>query len=309
MQLKIKSTLSCLFFLAFLEAYGQTIESKALLENIEYLSGDDLKGRKTGSEGNAEARTFILNEFKSIELNTQYPDFQQEFSFENRRENKTYEDAINIVGFVAGSESEKLIVITAHYDHVGIGRPNNESDSIYNGADDNASGTAALIELAKYFKKNRPQHSMIFAALDGEEMGLQGAKALVKDFPFPLEQIVLNINMDMISRNENGELYASGTYYTPTLKTILEKIAVDSNPKLLFGHDEPNTGRDNWTQSSDHGPFFSANIPHIYFGVEDHVDYHKPSDSFENIDQQFYVNAVNLILKCTLALDAALPKE
>lgn len=268
-----------------------------------------MKGRKTGSEGNAEARDFILKEFKSIALDTQYPDFQQKFTFENRREKKTYEDAINIVGFIAGSESQKLIVITAHYDHVGVGRPSADGDSIYNGADDNASGTAALIELARYFKKNRPQHSIIFAALDGEEMGLQGAKALVKDFPFPLEQIVLNINMDMISRNEKGELYASGTYYNPSLKSILESAAADSEPKLMFGHDEPNTGRDNWTQSSDHGPFFTANIPHVYFGVEDHPDYHQPGDSFQNIDQRFYVNAVNLILKCTLALDAELPKE
>ncbi len=309
MQLTIKNALSCLLCLVFFQANGQSIASKSLLENIKFLSSDELKGRKTGSEGNAEARTFILEQFKSIGLETHYTDFQQEFNFDNRRENKTYEDAVNIVGFVAGSTSKKLIVITAHYDHVGIGRPNAEEDSIYNGADDNASGTAALIELAKYFKKNRPEHSMIFAALDGEEMGLQGAKALIKNFPFPMEQIVLNINMDMISRNEKGELYASGTYYNPSLKIILEKTAAESTPKLLFGHDEPNTGRNNWTQSSDQGPFFSANVPHLYFGVEDHADYHKPSDSFENIDQQFYVNAVNLILKCTLALDAELPKE
>lgn len=309
MQLTIKNTLSCLFFLVFLQANGQSIDSNSLIENIKFLSSDKLEGRKTGSEGNAEARTFILDQFKSIGLETHYKDHQQEFSFANRRENKNYENAINIEGFVAGSDSRKLIVITAHYDHLGIGRANDSGDSLYNGADDNASGTAALIELAKYFKEHRPKHSMIFAALDGEEMGLQGAKALVKDFPFPLDQIVLNINMDMISRNENGELYASGTYYNPLLKTILESVAEDSTPKLLFGHDEPNTGRDNWTQSSDQGPFFSANVPHIYFGVEDHRDYHKPTDSFENIDQQFYINAVNLILKCTLALDEELPKE
>lgn len=309
MHLIIKNTLGCLFFLVFLEANAQTIVSKSLLENIQFLSSDELKGRKTGSEGNVEARAFILDQFKIIGLETHYPDYQQSFSFANRRESKNHIDAVNIIGFVAGSESKKLIVITAHYDHVGVGKPNSKGDSIYNGADDNASGTAALIELAKYFKKNRPNHSMIFAALDGEEMGLQGAKALVKDFPFPMEQIVLNINMDMISRNEKGELYASGTYYNPSLKSILETVAAGSTPKLLFGHDEPNTGRDNWTQSSDHGPFFSANVPHIYFGVEDHPDYHKPSDSFENIDQQFYVNAVNLILKCTLAFDAELPQE
>ncbi|RAI94897.1 M28 family peptidase [Algoriphagus yeomjeoni] len=309
MQLTIKNLTSCFLFLVIFQAHGQSIASKSLIENIKYLSTDKLKGRKTGSEGNAEARSFILDQFKSIGLKTQYADFQQRFSFENRRENKTFEDAINIVGFIAGSKSKKLIVITAHYDHVGIGRPDAAGDSIYNGADDNASGTAALIELARYFKKHRPEHSMIFAALDGEEMGLQGAKALLQDFPFELDQILLNINMDMISRNEKGELYASGTYYYPTFKTILEGASTGSVPKLMFGHDEPNTGRDNWTQSSDQGPFFSANVPHIYFGVEDHPDYHKPSDSFENIDEQFYINAVNLILKCTIALDEELLKE
>ncbi|MEB2783476.1 M28 family peptidase [Algoriphagus persicinus] len=309
MQLTIKNALSCLFFLLIFQVNGQSIASKSLLENIKYLSSDELNGRKTGSEGNAMARAFILDQFKSIGLETQYSDFQQHFSFENRRENKSYKDAVNVVGFVAGSESRKLIVITAHYDHVGVGRADTEGDTIYNGADDNASGIAAMIELAKYFKKNRPQHSMMFAALDGEELGLQGAKALLKDFPFPLEQIVLNINMDMISRNEQGELYASGTYYFPSFKSIIEKVTIGSTPKLLFGHDEPNTGRDNWTQSSDQGAFFDVQVPHIYFGVEDHVDYHKPSDSFENIDEQFYIHAVNLILKCTLALDAELPKE
>ncbi|MEB2778962.1 M28 family peptidase [Algoriphagus sp. C2-6-M1] len=309
MQLTIKNALSCLFFLLIFQVNGQSIASKSLLENIKYLSSDELNGRKTGSEGNAMARAFILDQFKSIGLETQYSDFQQHFSFENRRENKSYKDAVNVVGFVAGSESRKLIVFTAHYDHIGVGRADTEGDTIYNGADDNASGIAAMIELAKYFKKNRPQHSMMFAALDGEELGLQGAKALLKDFPFPLEQIVLNINMDMISRNEQGELYASGTYYYPSFKSIIEKVTIGSTPKLLFGHDEPNTGRDNWTQSSDQGAFFDVQVPHIYFGVEDHVDYHKPSDSFENIDEQFYIHAVNLILKCTLALDAELPKE
>src|SRR5690606_6137287 len=124
MQLTIKNALSCLLFLLIFQANGQSIADKSLLENIKYLSSDDLKGRKTGSYGNAEARAFILDQFKSIGLETQYPDYQQKFSFENRRENKRYEDAVNIIGFVAGRSTESLIVITAHYDHVGIGKAN-----------------------------------------------------------------------------------------------------------------------------------------------------------------------------------------
>ncbi len=308
MQLAIKTSLSCLLIFLFTVANGQSIDADKLMKHIEFLASDDLEGRKTESEGNRKAQSYILNEFRSLDLETHYSDFQQKFSFENRRERKAYNDAVNIVGFVPGKSSRKLIVMTAHYDHVGIGRAV-AGDSIFNGADDNASGTAALMLLAEYFKENQPEHGIIFAALDGEEMGLQGARALVRDFPFPLEEIVLNINMDMISRNDKGELFASGTYYNPSLKSVLEPASADSPLKLRFGHDEPNTGPDNWTQSSDHGPFFEKNVPHIYFGVEDHEDYHKPSDEVKNIDPEFYANAVNLILKCTLALDQQLPMK
>ncbi len=241
-------------------------------------------------------------------LESQFPDFQQKFTFENRRKKKTYEDAINIVGFIGGQSSRKLIVITAHYDHVGIGKTSSD-DSIYNGADDNASGTATLLALADYFSKNRPEHSMIFAALDAEEKGLQGAKALVLDFPFPLEQILVNVNMDMVSRNDEGIIYASGTHQNPHLKPILEKATSGLTPKLKFGHDLPNTGSANWPQSSDHGAFYDKGVPHIYFGVEDHKDYHQPSDEFKNIQPEFFYNAANLILKSILALDRELPKE
>ncbi len=309
MQSTIKTFLICFFLITAFRANSQNVDDKNLLKHIAYLSSDKLEGRKTGTSGNREARNYILEEFKRLGLESHYPDYQQKFAFENRREKRTIENAVNVIGYVPGKSSRKLMVITAHYDHVGIGKPDAEGDSIYNGADDNASGTAALLVLADYFKKNTPEHGILFAALDGEEMGLQGAKALVNDFPFPLEEIVININMDMISRNEKGEIYASGTYYNPSLKAMLESASSGMKPKLMFGHDEPDSGPDNWTQSSDHGPFFNKSVPHIYFGVEDHQDYHKPSDEFSNIDQEFYVNAVNLILKCTIALDGQLPKQ
>ncbi|MBC6365543.1 M28 family peptidase [Algoriphagus sp. AK58] len=287
--------------------FAQEINSQKLIRHIEYLSSDELAGRKPLSEGNLKARKYILEELISMDLvEPLYPDFLQKFSFTNQREQKTYTDAANVVAFIPGSQSRKLIVVTAHYDHVGIGRVDMEGDSIYNGADDNASGTAALMVLAEYFSKNRPQHGMMFVALDAEEMGLRGARFLVNDFPYPLEQILLNVNMDMLSRSDKNELYVSGTYYYPQFKSILEKVANGSDPKLAFGHDEPGTGSNDWTKSSDHGAFFEKKVPHLYFGVEDHEDYHKPSDEFENIQPQFYINAVNLILKSLIALDQGL---
>lgn len=305
----IKTVFGILFLFSVGYTSGQSIDREKVLQDLKYLSGDALEGRKTLSKGNLQAQEYIQAHFQSMDLFTHYSKYCQKFTFENRRERKKYENATNVIAFIPGKTSRKIIVITAHYDHVGIGRKNAAGDSIYNGADDNASGTAALMAFAAYFKENQPEHAIMFAALDGEEMGLQGAKALLNDFPFPKEDILMNINMDMISRNDKGELYASGTYHNPSLRPILEGVSQGSTPVLRFGHDDPSTGRNDWTQSSDQGPFFDQKIPHIYFAVEDHEDYHKPSDEFGNIDQDFYVNATNLILRCILALDAELPKE
>jgi Zn-dependent M28 family amino/carboxypeptidase len=292
---------------SFSGSFAQVIDENKLLRHLEYLSSDTLEGRKPLSKGSIMAQNYILKELTSLELvEPLYPEFIQKFSFEDRRSKKMVTDASNIVAFIPGVASKKVIVVTAHYDHVGIGRPNASGDSIYNGADDNASGTAALLVLAEYFSQNRPQHGILFAALDAEEMGLQGAKALVNDFPYPLEQIVLNVNMDMLSRSEAKEVYVSGTHYYPQFKTILEKIPSEPGSTLRFGHDIPGTGAEDWTRSSDHGAFFEKKVPHLYFGVEDHVDYHQPSDSFAGIHPAFYQATVRLILKSLLALDTAL---
>jgi Zn-dependent M28 family amino/carboxypeptidase len=297
-------------FLTSITGFSQNLSKKDLIDHLHFLASDALQGRKTLSEGNLEARTYITEHFQKLE-NTEalYPDLLQYFSFKNNRENKIYNDAANVIAFIPGSESKKVIVITAHYDHVGIGRKNASGDSIYNGADDNASGTAALLALASYFSQNRPKHAILFAALDAEEMGLQGARALVDDFPYPLEQILLNVNMDMIGRNDQNELYASGTYHNPHLKPILEKAASGSGITLKFGHDQPGTGAQDWTRSSDHGAFFEKKIPHIYFGVEDHVDYHQPSDEIKGIQEEFFTNAAELVLQAVLAFDRELLTE
>ena len=296
-----------LVLVSFSVSFAQEIDGNKLLKHLEYLSSDELEGRKPLSKGSNLAQKYILQELTSLDLVAPlYPGFIQKFSFENRRAKMMVVDAANIVAFIPGESSKKVIVVTAHYDHVGIGIPNAAGDSIFNGADDNASGTAALLVLAEYFSKNRPQHGMIFAAVDAEEMGLQGAKALVNDFPYPLDQILLNVNMDMLSRSEAKEVYVSGTHYYPQFKPILEKVSGEANSNLRFGHDVPGTGAEDWTRSSDHGAFFEKKVPHLYFGVEDHVDYHQVNDSFAGIHPAFYQGTVRLILKSILALDAAL---
>ncbi len=299
--MKTQKTLTLLLFVLFpLLVNGQKIDREKLLHDLQYLSSDDMEGRQPFSEGYRKTQQFIKARFDSLDLASQFQDYTQYFSFESSS-GEMVDSTANILGFVAGSESEKLMVITAHYDHVG-----KRDGEIYNGADDNASGTAALLALAEYFSQHRPMHSMIFAALDAEEMGLQGAKALVRDFPFPLDQVVLNINMDMISRNDQNVIYASGTHHHPHLAPVLENTARNASITLKLGHDQPGSGHDDWTFASDHAAFHAEKIPFIYFGVEDHVDYHRPTDTFERIDPEFYEEAVRLILDCTIALDKEL---
>ena len=298
----IYSLLFVLFF-QLPKAFPQLIDSERLLKDIELLSSKDMEGRRTLEPGGLKARKYVQDRFLELGLATQYRDYLQFFVFTDWRSGKNYERAANVIGFVAGEETDKIIVVTAHYDHIG-----KTGDQIFYGADDNASGVSALLAFAEYFSKNRPQHSMLFAALDAEELGIQGAKAFVEDFPFPLSQIVLNINMDMISRNEEGEIYAVGTYHYPSLKPILEEVAKGRQPHLLFGHDVPGQKKD-WTYSSDHAPFHRNKIPFIYFGVEDHADYHKTTDTYDRIQPEFFVNAANLILASLIAFDSELLED
>ncbi len=279
-----------------------TVKNKAqsgvdeqLLKDVEILSSDAYEGRKTGTKGAEMARTYLKGRLKEIGIQS-YPgltNFEQPFEFKQR--NGTTVKGINLIAFVPG-KSESTIVISAHYDHIGI--INNE---IFNGADDNASGTAALLKFASYYTKNRPNHSLIFAFFDAEEMGLQGAKAFVANPPLPLGQITLNINMDMISHNDKQELYAAGTFKYPQLKPFL--VTTNPNIRLLLGHDDPKLGSDDWTNQSDQGAFNAKNIPFIYFGVEDHKDYHKATDEFKNINKAFFNDAASVILEVIQNID------
>ena len=121
-------------------------------------------------------------------------------------------------------------------------------------------------------------------------------------------RVEANINMDMISRSDKNELFAVGTRYNETLKALIENFKVSGNIKLLIGHDGAD-GKQNWTNSSDHGSFHKKKIPFLYFGVEDHKDYHKPNDDYENIHPEFFKEAVNIIISVFNKLDAIELKE
>lgn len=268
-----------------------------LLDDVKYLSSDELEGRSADRPSMELARNHVQRRFRESGLEPIGGSFKQEFPITMR--NAAPLKGVNFVGMIKGKKrADKCIVVTAHYDHEGI-----RDGEIYNGADDNASGTAALFAIASYFKKKRPQHSIIFVAFDAEENGLQGARYFVANLPIAKDSIVLNVNMDMISRNDKNELYAAGLVHYPQFAGVFEKAKKKASIKLMRGHDIPGSGRDDWTFQSDHGAFHREKIPFIYFGVEDHPDYHKPTDTFANIQPKFYVRAVETILGALKEID------
>ena len=266
-----------------------------LLHHIKTLSSDDFEGRRTGTPGGLKAKAYIIEQFKALGVEVLGDSYEQPFSFEGR--DKSY-DAVNVLGLVKGSAyPDKYIVISAHYDHEGI-----KKGEIYNGADDDASGISALFSFAEYFKTHPPKHSVILAAFDAEELGLRGARHFVDNPVIDQDQIYMNINMDMISRSDKKELYAVGPNYYEQLKPAIENAKKVEGFHLLMGHDGTD-GKDDWTNASDHAAFHKKEIPFIYFGVEDHKDYHKPTDDFENIHPDFYATSVEVIISVFEQLD------
>jgi Zn-dependent M28 family amino/carboxypeptidase len=276
-------------------AQNNTTVGDQLLKDVETLSSDAYEGRKTGTKGGEMARNYLIGRFKEIGVKSYLPNtYEQPFEVKGRNGAASIQGK-NVIAMIPG-KTDNIIVISAHYDHLGI--KNNE---IFNGADDNASGTAAVLQYAKYFAKNKPNNTIIFAIFDAEEMGLQGAKAFVASREGSLDKIKLNVNMDMISHNDKQELYAAGTFKYPELKSYL--VTTNANLKLLLGHDDPKLGQDDWTNQSDQGAFNAKNIPFIYFGVEDHKDYHKATDEYQNINKTFYIDAANAIQEIIVNID------
>ena len=320
-----------LTFMLFLIVFGSCknpktidIDTDQLLKNIETLSHDSLEGRAFSRPGSKKAQKFIINKFKQHDLqkvanNNYLQVFSHNFKGKLRREvfpmykskplndysniPDTIASGANVLGMLKG-QSDKNFIITAHYDHLGI-----RDEKIYNGADSNASGTAALFTIAEYFKNKPTKHNLIFAALDGEEIGSLGAEYFLKNYN-DKSNIVLNINLDMIAHSDyDPELFACGLHHYPYLRRPLETIHSEEII-FLFGHDDPdNKAQSDWTFSSDHRVFHKENIPFIYFGVPDHKDYHRHTDNYSTINKEFYIEAVKIIIQAIENFDEKLAKD
>ena len=279
-------------------AFAQAIPSAdtaMLMATVRVLAADSMEGRKAGSPGGARARAYLERRLVALNIPPLGRTHLQNFALP--RDGGV---GANLLGVIRGTRFPgRYLVLSAHYDHIGV-----RGRQIYNGADDNASGTAAVLALAEAFRNDPLDHSVVVALLDAEEIGSPGARAFLDSGLVPLDSIVLNVNLDMVGHSETNELWAAGSGRTPMLRPVLDSVARMAPVTLRLGHDRAGTaGEKDWTGSSDHRLFHRAGIPFIYFGVEDHKDYHRPTDDPETLTPVFFGKAVGTILEAVRRLD------
>jgi hypothetical protein len=291
---------------------GPAPDSTMLMNDVRTLASPAFKGRRTGSDGSKMAQAYITKRYVELGLQPYGTSYAMPFSFTQhsirglfsagKKYSNEFPAAVNLIGYIKGSaQPERVMVVSAHYDHLG-----ERNGLVYPGADDNASGVAAMLATAAYFQQHPPLHTVVFAAFDAEELGLRGSEAFVKALPFPRAQLALDLNFDMVSRSDSNELWVAGLRYSPELKTLVAAAAKHSTVKLKVGHDKPMLlagAVEDWTASSDHGNFHDAGVPFLYFGVDDHADYHQPTDSTEKINPAFYANVASLLIDVAMMAD------
>jgi len=279
-----------------IKPYLDSQQVEELSIHLARLSSDEMAGRKFSSVASKEAQYYIISSLIEDNVKPFKGKFRHPFVRKSIFSNKS---GTNIIGYVEGNTfPNQYIVISAHYDHLG-----KKGKKIYNGADDNASGTAALLAFSQLIAKNPLKNSVIFLFTDGEELNLSGAKSFIKQQKLLLPQIRLNINIDMIAGSKStSKLHFIDNRLEEILSadniTRLKTLAKQLSIKLKRGFKRDSTNnykRVNWINASDHGPFNYNHIPFIYFGVGVHQNYHTPDDTYENLNLPFYIQACQSI--------------
>ena len=252
--------------------------------HISVLASDSMQGRATNTPYEAKAAEYIKEQFQSIGLKAFDDNYLQPVSGYSHKNVSCYGiidvDEVmsqNVVGYLETGDSENedgYIVIGAHYDHVGT-KTIDGSVEIFNGADDNASGVAGMLEIAeKLSAEKQLRYNFIFAAFGAEEVGLVGSQFFCDNPPVPLEKIKLMVNLDMIGRMDwTNKVLIHTVKYNDHINRMLDEIKdlhPDINATIAF---------DNYLQGSDHTPFYNKNIPVLSFTTGIHKDYHTPFDT------------------------------
>ncbi|TXH21810.1 MAG: M20/M25/M40 family metallo-hydrolase [Chitinophagaceae bacterium] len=261
---------------------AENISIKNLKNSIGYLASDELKGRLTGSEGEKKAAAFIAKNFKSLGLKTSFQPFEYTVKFNASDSlSRTHSRGTNVIGYL-DNKASKTIVMGAHYDHLGLNEHHqstlaNSDGQIHNGADDNASGVAAVMELARVYSQNKKNEkaNYVFVLFSGEEDGLIGSKHFAETMKKKYPNIVSMINMDMVGRlDKDKNLTVGGVGSSPVYAQIVEQLKPAG---VNIAIDSSGVG------PSDHTSFYLKDIPVLFLFTGTHTDYHKPSDDADKI--------------------------
>ncbi len=284
--------------------YALEIDTSNLKEHLYILASDTLEGRRTGEKGQKIAAKYIADQYRELGISPPvgYDNYYQEIphKFIKQESNSSSE---NVIAYIRGNEKpDELLIISAHYDHLG-----NKGDEIYYGADDNASGTSAVLTIAKAFQKekldgNGPKRSILFLHLTGEEEGLYGSKYYTVHPIFPLSNTICNLNIDMVGRidkkhkNNPNYVYLIGA---DKLSSDLHKLSEDVNNKYIglkldYTYNEE-SDPNRFYYRSDHYNFAKNKIPIIFYFNGVHEDYHKPTDTPDKINYEILAKRTKLI--------------
>jgi Zn-dependent M28 family amino/carboxypeptidase len=285
---------------------------EAVLADLRALASDEMRGRQPGTEGSGRACERIVATLYRLGIAPAGPSHEIPFSWTTDDGRTRY--GTNVVGVIPGTaRPERVLVVGAHYDHLGVdgaddGGPRRVApERICNGADDNASGVAALLGIARHFTRQRPESSLVLAFFDGEEDDMRGSRDFVARPPVPLERVAAFINLDMLGRDRGNTLWAVGPHHYPQLRPPIEAVARRAPVRLRVGHDRlgwvPFLSWD-WTGMSDQASFHDRDIPFVYFGVANHADTHETSDTIDEIDEEFFLRAFRTVLDAVGELDA-----
>ncbi|WP_347069389.1 M28 family metallopeptidase [Flavobacterium sp. WV_118_3] len=280
----------------YVSRYMNTINKDELKKHLYIVASDEMQGRDTGTPGQKKAGEYLIAEYKKMGIS--YPKGADGFyqkvpsEFMARPFSPKLNDSENIWAYIEGSEKpDEVLVISAHYDHVGM-----KNGEIYNGADDDGSGTVALLEIAQAFMDAKkaghgPKRSILFLHVTGEEHGLHGSRYYSEHPLFPLKNTIADINIDMIGRRDpahkdNGNyVYVIGS---DRLSTDLHNINEEANKKYVnllldYKYNDRNDPEQIYYRS-DHYNFAKHGIPAIFFFNGVHEDYHQPGDTPDKIE-------------------------
>ena len=279
-----------ILFISIVSCNNNISYENRIFDDINYLADNKLEGRQTGSKGEQIAADYIADRFKVLKIDAKGTDsYFQDFSFNkssNPHEQVTFEDtdnenqifSKNVIGFIDNG-AKNTVVIGAHYDHLGYGGQGSlyVGKEIHNGADDNASGTALMLDLANQLKFDNFNNNYLFIGFSGEEMGLLGSNYFVKNPTIDLSSINYMINLDMVGRlKEDKSLAIYGVGTSPIFKQTINS----NNDSFNIIENESGVG------PSDHTSFYINDIPVLHFFTGQHADYHKPSDDPDKINYQ-----------------------